>query len=130
MTCICGHDVHAPTEPTVCKELFCNCEQYVESTGDAMMIAHWDQYIRDMEHVTEQVRWILTNLKYTRNLINDDFVDFFISRIGGRKYETIRRTKQKLAEDHHELYGKFKCPETETAMALKQLGIEKWVIAQ
>ena len=130
MTCVCGHNEHAFDEPTVCKDIFCNCEQYLQSAGDDQMIAHWDKYIKEMDDIKKQVRWVLTNLKYTRNLNNDDFVDFFTSKMHCRKYETIRRSKQALARSNKALYGKFECPELEKEMAFKQLGITEWARAQ
>ena len=129
MTCICGHDAHAWDEPTVCKTLSCKCEKFVQATPENVVIQEWDIYVEQMKHVSDQVRWVLENLKYTRNLENKQFVDFFRSKISDADPETVRRTKQKLVETNKPVYGPFDAPELENQKAFKQLGIEEWVCA-
>lgn len=129
MTCVCGHVDHAWTEPTVCKNLNCKCEKFVQATPDNVIVHEWDKYVLEMKHVTDQVRWVLTNLRYTRNLENKQFVDFFRSKVNDADPETVRRTKQKLVETSPDLYGPFDATELENQKAFKQLGIEEWVCA-
>ena len=81
MVCICNHDKHAWNEPTVCSDIFCNCEKYVEATQDNIVINQWDKYVEQMNSATKQIRWVLENIKYTRNLDNNHFVKFFRNKI-------------------------------------------------
>ena len=127
MTCICGHEEHACDLPTVCKTISCNCEKFVESTPENIVIQNWDSYVNQMKHTTDQVKWVLENLKYTRNIKNKKFVDFFRAKIEDADPETVRRTKQYLVQHDYANYGPFNSPKLEQEKAFKQLGIEEWV---
>lgn len=129
MTCVCGHDKHAFDEPTVCSTLSCNCEKYIEASEYNPVVQQWDTYVSEMRSVTDKVKWVLTNLKYTRNLNNKQFVDFFRSKVSNSEPETVRRTKQKLVETNYAKYGPFDAIELEQQKQFKQLGIYEWVTA-
>ncbi len=128
MTCVCGHEKHAFSEPTVCTVISCYCEKYREATPENPVIHKWTKYVEDFNTVKEKVSWLLENIKFLRNYPNKKFVDWFYSKVDNSKDpETIRRTKQKLVQTDPEAYGPFN-PELLTEKAYKQLAIEEAVI--
>lgn len=128
MVCICGHDDHAFTEPTVCKTLSCKCEHYVEATPENPVDPKWKDYVLEMDTVKGKVAWLLENVKFLRNYPNKLFVDWFRTKVYDADPETVRRTKQKLVETNHEKYGPFEADELEMQKQLKQVGIEEWLV--
>ncbi len=128
MVCICGHDDHAWSEPTVCTDLFCKCEKYVEATPENPVDPAWQNYVNEMNTVKGKIVWLLQNVKFLRNYPNKLFVDWFRTKVYDADPETIRRTKQKLVEDLPGLYAPFEAPELDMQKQLKQVGIEEWII--
>ena len=135
MTCQCGHENHAWTEPTVCRNLDCNCTEYREATVQHPIKFGWEKYVRAMDNMEMRLQWILDNLKMTRNYTNNEFIDFFIKTVKTNKdgrtpaYETIRRCRQKLVEANPDRYGPFD-PTLIEERKYKQVGIESWVIGK
>lgn len=127
MVCICGHDDHAWSEPTVCSDLYCKCEKYVEATPENPVDPKWEQYVLEMNSVKGKVQWLLDNIKFLRNYPNKLFVDWFRTKVYDADPETVRRTKQKLVEDAPGRYGPFEASELEMQKQLKQVGIEEWL---
>lgn len=128
MPCTCGHNDHAYTEPTVCKDLDCNCEQYIEATPDNPVDPQWKIYVDEMNTTVSKVKWLLQNIKFLRNYPNKLFVDWFRTKVYNADPETVRRSKQKLVEEFPEKYGPFDAPELEMQKQLKQLGIQEWLV--
>lgn len=113
----------------VCSNISCTCFNYENADEYNPVIMEWDKYVEEFDTAKEKIRWVLENLKYTRNLKNKKFVDFFRKRITDYDPETIRRTKQKLVETNYERYGPFNAEQFEMEKQFKQLGIEEWVLA-
>ena len=128
MVCTCGHEVHAYTVPTVCKDLDCNCENYLEATPDNPVDPKWKCYVDEFTTTTAKIQWLLQNVKFLRNYPNKLFVDWFRVKVYNSDPETIRRTKQKLVENFPGKYGPFEAPELEMQKQLKQVGIEEWLV--
>lgn len=128
MVCTCGHDDHAYTVPTVCKDLSCNCENYLEATPDNPVDPLWKDYLAEMTTLQDKIAWLLTNIKYLRNYNNTLFIDWYRKAVDNRSPESIIRAKRKLVELNFEKYGTFDAPELEMQKQLKQLGIEEWVV--
>jgi len=128
MTCAnCGHDAfHADTEPRVCSILDCNCSHFIEATIESQIMPGYQKYLNGIETTKDQVKWVLENLKFTRNFRNEMFVDFFRSKVRKADPETIRRSKQYLVARNHDRYGAFN-PTLLEEKAYKQLAIEEWV---
>ena len=126
MTCTCGHSDHAWTQPTVCKNISCPCEMFVEASPDDIVIREWDSYIQTMNTLKEKVMWVLMNLKFTRNLRNKQFIDFFREKVTDADPESIIRVKRKLVEQNRTQFGPIDCPEMVQQQAFKQLGIKEW----
>lgn len=135
MVCICGHENHADTEPTVCSDIFCKCEKYVEATEENQVRHDWDKYVQSFNAVKEQMIWLLDNLKFLRNMKNKDLQKFYREKIKyvtkkGKRFEpdseTIRRVKQKLVEDYPERFGPFEA-KFQIEKNLKQIAIEEWI---
>ena len=129
MVCICGHFDHALTDPSVCKNLDCNCEKFIEATPENPVPAKWKDYVDEFKSTTAKIQWLLENVKFLRNYPNKLFVDWFREKVYNADPETIRRTKQKLVEHHPEKYGPFDAPELEMQKQLKQVGIEEWLVS-
>lgn len=135
MTCVCGHE-HEWTEPQVCKDIDCKCQQYREATEQNTVLSKHESYIRHMDSVMSQVAWILDNIAYLRNSKNKDFVDFYFDNIRvftprGRDpvkpdYESVRRAKQKLVREMPLRYGPYN-PDVIQEKAEKQIAIEEFV---
>ena len=129
MVCICGHDKHAFTEPTVCSTLSCKCEKYVEATPENPVPPDWQGTLDEMDTVYNKIAWLLENIKFLRNYDNTLFVDWFRKNVHDAKVETIARTKRKLVENNYARYGPFDASELEMKKQLHQLGIEEWVVS-
>ncbi len=128
MVCICGHDDHAYTEPTVCKDLSCNCEKFVEATPENPVPVNWKDYVDEMDTLQKKIAWLLDNVKFLRNYNNTGFIDWFRKTVDNRSPESIIRAKRKIVEENHAKYGPFDAPELEMQKQLKQLGIEEWLV--
>jgi len=141
MVCNCGHDDH-DWETKVCMAKGCYCIEFIQATESNPVIFNHSKYITQMEKASDKVRYILTNIKYSRNFSNKQFVFFYWqmaniliinkplthSMIQGLEDpEVIRRAKQKLVMNNPELYGKFELTAMEEAES-KQTGIELWCI--
>ena len=129
MVCVCGHDKHAFDEPTVCCDLSCTCEHYLEATPANPVDPKWETYVKEMNTIKGKVSWILDNVKFLRNYPNKLFVDWFRSKVYDADPETVRRTKQKLVETWPDAYGPFIGSEIEMQKQLKQIGIEEWLVS-
>jgi hypothetical protein len=135
MVCICGNHDHAWDEPTVCKDIDCKCTKYVEATETNIVLSKHVVYLQHFQSVKEQIRWLLVNLKFLRNLRNKNFIDFYFQHIkvytpkGTPKspdYETVRRCKQLLVAENSELYGPFD-PNVTVEKSDKQISMEEFV---
>ncbi len=128
MVCTCGHEDHAYTVPTVCKDLNCNCENYLEATPDNPVPAKWKDYVDEMKTLQEKIAWLLENVKFLRNYDNTKFIDWFRKTVLNKSPESIIRAKRKLVETDYAKYGPFEAPELEMQKQLKQVGIEEWLV--
>lgn len=128
MVCTCGHEDHAYTVPTVCKDLNCNCENYLEATPENPVDPKWQSIVDEFNATKEKIVWLLDNIKFLRNYPNTQFVDWYQSKIEHGKPETILRTKRKLVEDNYNKYGPFDAPELEMQKQLAQVGIKEWLV--
>jgi len=128
MTCTCGHEKHAFTEPTVCSDLNCNCENFVEATPDNPVPAKWKDYVDEMNTLQDKISWLLDNVKFLRNYPNTLFIDWFRAKVKDTSPESIIRAKRKLVELDHARYGPFEAPELEMQKQLKQVGIQEWLV--
>ena len=141
MPCNCGHDDH-DWETKVCLVKGCYCIEFIQAIESNPVIHDHSKYISQMETVSDKIRYILTNIKYSRNFPNKQFVFFYWQICNtmiinkpithGIIYsledpEVIRRSKQKLVNNNKELYGKFELTAIEEAEA-KQTGIMMWAI--
>jgi hypothetical protein len=142
LTCICGHDKH-DWETHVCLDSSCFCIEFRLALGDGSIILDHVKYIRQIEKVSEKVKYILTNIKYSRNFPHKQFV-FFYWRMADTLIlnksvmteslmnsledpENITRSRQKLARDFPELYGPFDLTLIEER-ELKQTAMTMWAI--
>lgn len=133
--------MHEPAYPTVCKVRepeICNCMEYEE---DNLIPSDYQKQLAYYNTVKDKIKWILVNLKFSRNFTNKYFV-FFYWQIAqdfnpGKKLdmeiirklvdpEVIRRAKQLLVAENSELYGGFN-PTIEEAKTFKQYLIEEFV---
>lgn len=128
MTCICGHDKHAFTEPQVCCDINCKCEKFIEATPQNPVPAKWELTVKQMKTTKHKIAWLLENIKFLRNYPNKLFVDWFRDKVYDGDPETIRRAKQKLVQDNYSKYGPIDAPLLEAQKQLKQIGIEEWII--
>lgn len=128
MVCTCGHQDHAYTVPTVCKNLFCDCENYLEATPKNPVDPKWQNIIDEFNSTKTKLVWLLDNIKFLRNYPNKSFVDWYRNKVQDVDPETIRRTKQKLVQDNAGRFGPFEAPELEMQKQLKQVGIEEWLV--
>ena len=135
MTCICNHDKHAYTDPTVCSNLYCNCTKFVEATEENQVRHDWDKYAQSFNAVKEQMIWLLDNLKFLRNMNNKTLQKFYRTKIKfvtkkDKRFEpdseTIRRVKQKLVEDNYERFGPFEA-KVQIEKNLKQFATEECI---
>ncbi|MGI9229922.1 MAG: hypothetical protein ACR2P9_08700 [Gammaproteobacteria bacterium] len=129
MPCICGHEDHAFTEPTVCKDLSCNCEKFIEATPDNPVPPKWQSILEEYDTTKGKLIWLLDNIKFLRNYPNKQFVDWYRQKVQNVDPETVRRTKQKLVQNDSNRYGPFDAPELEMQKQLKQVGIEEWLVS-
>jgi hypothetical protein len=142
MVCICGHDNH-DRETDVCLEKRCMCIKYQLALGDGSVIHDHTKYIRQMEKVSDKVRYILSHVKFSRNFTHKQFV-FFYWRMADTLIlnksvfteslmhsledpENITRTRQKLVKDFPELYAPFDMTLIEER-EYKQTGVMMWAI--
>jgi hypothetical protein len=141
LVCICGHDDH-DWETKVCVHKGCYCIEFIQAIGDDSVTFKHSKYLSQMEKTENKIRYILTNIKYSRNFPNKQFV-FFYWQIANTLIinksitqsiiqglddpETIRRCKQSLVNKNQELYGPFELTLLEQKEA-KQLGIETWLV--
>ena len=128
MTCICGHDDHAFTDPTVCKNLSCNCEEFIEATPDNPVPPKWQSTVEEFDTTKAKLIWLLDNIKFLRNYPNKEFVDWYRQKVQNVDPETVRRTKQKLVQGNPGRFGIFEAPELEMQKQLRQVGIKEWLI--
>ena len=128
MTCICGHDSHAWDDPTVCQDLDCKCEKFIEATPNNPVPAKWQSIVDEFDSTKLKLIWLLDNVKFLRNYPNKSFVDWYRKKIKDVDPETIRRTKQKLVQENQARFGPFEAPQLEMQKQLKQVGIEDWLI--
>lgn len=128
MTCICGHEKHAFTEPTVCTDLNCNCENFIEATPENPVPPRWQSTLEEFDTTKAKLIWLLDNIKFLRNYPNKSFVDWYREKIQDVDPETVRRTKQKLVQGNPDRFGLFEAPELEMQKQLKQVGIEEWLV--
>ena len=135
MTSTCGHENHAYTDPTVCSNMYCKCEKYVEATEENQVRHDWDKYAQSFNAVKEQTIWLLDNLKFLRNMNNKTLQKFYRTKIKfvtkkDKRFEpdseTIRRVKQKLVEDNYERFGPFEA-KVQIEKNLKQIAMEEFV---
>lgn len=141
MSCRCGHENH-DWETKVCLSKGCYCIEFIPTTEENPVIFEHSKYISQMEKIEDKVRYILSNIKYSRNFPNKQFV-FFYWQIANTLIinksitqsiihglddpESISRCKRKLVETNAEIYGPFEPTLIEEKEA-KQTGIEMWCI--
>lgn len=128
MTCVCGHEDHAFSEPTVCKDLMCNCENFVEATPFNPVDPKWKDYVDEMKTLQDKIAWLLDNVIFLRNYNNTGFIDWFRKTVSNKSPESIIRAKRKLVEQDYGRYGPFEAPELEMQKQLKQVGIKEWLV--
>ncbi len=128
--CICGHEAHAWEDPTVCSNLNCKCEKFIEATPANPVPPNWIDYVNEMNTTKAKIAWLLDNIKYLRNYPNTPFIDWFRKNVKNTEVGTIGRTKRKLVEENPARFGPFDAPELEMQKQLKQVGIEEWVVSQ
>jgi len=128
MVCTCGHEKHAFSEPTVCSDLNCNCENYTEATPENPVPAKWKNYVDEMKTLQDKIAWLLDNVIFLRNYNNTGFIDWFRKTVQDNSPESIIRAKRKLVETDYGRYGPFEAPELEMQKQLKQVGIKEWLV--
>jgi hypothetical protein len=128
MTCTCGHDDHAWTDPTVCSDLNCKCENFTEATPENPVPVLWKRYVDEMGTLQEKIGWLLENVIFLRNYNNTGFIDWFRKSVDNKSPESIIRAKRKLVELDYGKYGPFDAPELEMQKQLKQVGIKEWLV--
>jgi len=145
LTCTCGHDgsKHAWIEPTVCKEIHCNCIKFVQVTEYTPLISNIDKYMIEFEKIRDRMRWVLEHWKWFRNYNNKDLVFGWWEYVNhwnkhtalpDEQYkkldepESITRARRWLVEHNPELYAPF-IPNYEEQKIFKQYAITEWVVA-
>ena len=156
MPCTCSHTDHANTVPTVCKNLDCNCENYLE-VGDnsqdtvtkdhgvsvkTYSISDHQRIIESYDTIYDKIKYLLREIPVFRSLTNKQFVFAFWHYSFGfspgmvldtvtynqlTDPESIRRCKQKVVENHPELQAS---DEMLYKKDNKQLAIMNWVISR
>lgn len=145
MVCICGHDKHAWTDPTVCCDVKCQCTQFREASEERPVIVLSQKYFEQYEKIQDRMKWVLDNWRWFRNYTNKDLVIMwwkFINNWDSKKQlmnnhiydkldepETITRVRRLLVEKNPELYGPF-LPSIQEHKIIKQYGIMEFVIEQ
>lgn len=145
--CVCGHDGnnHAWSDPTVCKDMNCNCVGFIAATVNNPVNTPMDKYVADMKQMKDRMRWVLQNWKWFRNYDNTELVlawwkfvnNFNIynevlsiqKRHGIDAPESITRARRLLVEQNKEEYGPFRASLIEEK-AYKQMGIFEFVIME
>lgn len=144
MVCVCGHsgDDHAWSDPQVCNKLNCRCIQFIPASPDSPVILDYLKYMEKMETIVEKMNWVLTNLRFFRNLNNKEIVFAWWQYVDGwdrrkpltnelyhklTEPESITRARRKLVEQNKAQYGRFK-PSAEEERILKQIALEEYFV--
>ncbi len=131
MTCAnCGHsgEDHVFGVVTVCNaKIDCNCIEFLECINFNELPKDYQAYMRGFEKCTEKVRWVLDNVKFTRNMKNKWFIEWYRKYIEpDRDHETISRMRRKLVEIDSTSYGPFE-PSLIEQKVIKQYSMMEFV---
>src|SRR5690349_19603305 len=108
MVCRCGHEdkLHAFTEPTVCRDIDCKCQNFIPATCERPVIHLSDKYVEQYEKMRDKMKWVLENWRWFRNYTNKDIVIMWWKFVNG--YDLYKQTMT------NEIYKKLDEPESIT----------------